>query len=250
MPDRVQFPSARGEPLVGRFERPAGERIGVALLAHCFTCGKDLLGARLISRALAARGYAVLRFDFTGLGESAGDFADTTFTSNVEDLVAAAAWLGRTEGAPALLVGHSLGGPAVILAAHRLAEVRAVATIGAPSDPAHVAHLFADALPRIEGEGEARVYLAGRPFTVSRRFLEDVREQRMAEAVRGLDRALLVLHSPQDSTVAVEHAARLYAAARHPKSFISLDGADHLLSRPADAAYVGEIVAAWASRYV
>jgi len=247
---RVTFPGSAGHELAGRLHRPLGRMRAWALFAHCFTCSKDLRAARVMAEALSARGVGVLRFDFTGLGESDGAFADTHFSSNVEDLLAAARWLGETHEAPHILLGHSLGGAAVLAAAGELPSCKAVVTVGAPSDPGHVAHLFADAKPEIEAKGEAVVQLAGRPFTVRKAFLDDIQERRLLPKVEVLDRALLVLHSPQDTTVAVEHAAKIYTAARHPKSFVSLDGADHLLSRPADARYVGQVVSAWVDRYL
>jgi uncharacterized OsmC-like protein/pimeloyl-ACP methyl ester carboxylesterase len=249
-PDRVTFPSHTGQQLSGRLVYPVGQPAGVALFAHCFTCGKDLGSAVRVSKELARRGFLVMRFDFTGLGESEGDFADTTFSSNIEDLVAAAAWLRDTHSAPSVLVGHSLGGAAVLCAAQQIKEVRAVATIGAPSDPSHVTHLLADDIETIERDGEATVSLAGRPFQVRQAFLDDVRQQSLVGHIAKMNAALLVLHSPQDVTVGIDNARQIYEAARHPKSFVTLDGADHLLSRRQDAAYVGEVVAAWASRYL
>ncbi|MCB9745771.1 MAG: OsmC family protein [Alphaproteobacteria bacterium] len=249
--ERITFPGALGAPLAGTLQHPVGEPRAVALFAHCFTCSKDLRAVRRIADALATRGFAVLRFDFTGLGESEGEFADTTYSSNVEDLVAAAAWLRGHVGAPSLLIGHSLGGAAVLSAAPQIPECLAVATIGAPSDPAHVTHLFdEEATARIQEQGEAVVRIAGRSFRVKRDFLDDVHQRCLTQGLGGLKRALLILHSPQDNTVGVDHARRLYVSARHPKSFISLDGADHLLTNPADARYVGEVVAAWADRYL
>ncbi|MCB9759868.1 MAG: OsmC family protein [Alphaproteobacteria bacterium] len=248
--EKVRFRNADGHELVGRLHVPPGPPRAVALFAHCFTCSKDLRAARRIADAMVARDFAVLRFDFTGLGESEGAFADSTFSGNVEDLIAAAGWLREHLAAPALLIGHSLGGAAVLSAAPKIAEVLAVATIGAPSDPAHVAHLFADQLDTLQEQGEAEVTLAGRPFRVKLDFLEDVHQQCLTGGLGRIGRALLFLHSPQDNTVGVEHAARLYKAARHPKSFVSLDGADHLLTRAEDAAYVGEVISAWATRYV
>ncbi|MFK7927989.1 MAG: alpha/beta fold hydrolase [Myxococcota bacterium] len=247
---RVTFPGSAGHELAGRLHRPLGRTRAWALFAHCFTCSKDLRAARVMADALSARGVGVLRFDFTGLGESGGEFADTHFSSNVQDLLAAAEWMGKTYGLPDILLGHSLGGAAVLAAAGDLPSCRAVVTIGAPSDPGHVAHLFAEARPEIEAKGEAVVQLAGRPFKVRKAFLDDIHERRLLPKVEALDRALLVLHSPQDTTVGVEHAAKIYTAARHPKSFVSLDGADHLLSRPADARYVGQVVSAWVDRYL
>jgi putative redox protein len=248
--ERLSFPNGRGQELAAALERPAGAPRAAAVFAHCFTCSKDLGAVRRLSRALRERGFAVLRFDFTGLGNSEGDFANESFSSNVEDLVAAAGALRERGLAPELLVGHSLGGAAVLAAAGQVPDCRAVATIGAPADAAHVTHLFRDALDAIDQEGEARVVLAGREFRVRRHFVEDVREQRLRERVGELGRALLILHSPQDAVVGIDHARRLFEAARHPKSFVSLDGADHLLSDPRDAEYAAVTIAAWASRYL
>jgi putative redox protein len=247
--ERVEFAGSTGR-LVGRLRRPAGRPVAWALFAHCFTCGKDLHAARRISEALAARGIGVLRFDFTGLGESDGDFADTTFVSNVDDLVSAAQYLEQVEAAPTLLVGHSLGGAAVIRAACRLPSVRAVATVGAPYDPSHTTHLLQPVEAELRERGEAELTLAGRTLRVGVELLADLGAQSIHDDLGRLERALLVLHSPQDRIVEVDHARRLYEAARHPKSFVTLDGADHLLSDPADASYVGEVIGAWVSRYL
>ncbi|MEQ6247654.1 bifunctional alpha/beta hydrolase/OsmC family protein [Sulfitobacter sp. HNIBRBA3233] len=247
---RISFPGHDGSPLAARLDMPAGPHLGTALFAHCFTCGKDIPAARRIADRLAATGIAVLRFDFTGLGHSQGEFGNTTFTSNVDDLVAAAAWLKGEGMAPDLLVGHSLGGAAVIAARARIDSVRAVATIGAPFDPAHVTRHFADALPAIERDGSAEVTLAGRSFTIGRAFVEDTSAARLEEALSNLDAALLVLHSPRDTVVGIDNATRIFVAARHPKSFVTLDDADHLVTRPADADYTAEVIAAWSARYI
>ncbi len=251
MPDtRLTFPGASGAKLVALLSEPDdGRETACALFAHCFTCSKDLKAAVHISRGLAEYGVTVLRFDFTGIGESAGDFADTNFSSNVEDLIAAARFLATERRAPSLLVGHSLGGAAVLQAAARLEAVRAVATLGAPYDPAHVAHLFSHVEPTIRAAGEADVTLAGRRFTITRQFLEDLEATRVDDRLRSLDRALLVMHSPVDGIVGIENAERIYKAAKHPKSFVSLDTADHLLTREDDARYAARVLAAWASRY-
>ncbi|MGV8964664.1 MAG: alpha/beta fold hydrolase [Cellulomonas sp.] len=250
MSERVQFTGASGQRLVGRLDVPDGPSAASVLFAHCFTCGKDSLAAARIARALTARGFTVLRFDVTGLGESGGDFAEATFSCDVADLVAAAAYLaGRGQG-PALLVGHSLGGAAVLAAAARIGPVRAVATIGAPSDPAHVTSLLGEAVPELEARGEAEVQLGGRTFHLRKAFLDDIREQPQLERIAHLGRALLVLHSPVDDIVPIDNARAIFDAARHPKSFLSLDGADHLLTRAADARYVGEVLASWAARYL
>jgi uncharacterized OsmC-like protein/fermentation-respiration switch protein FrsA (DUF1100 family) len=248
---KVNFDGAHGTPLSARLSLPPdGEVVACALFAHCFTCSKDLKPVVNISRALTQKRIAVLRFDFTGLGESEGDFADTTFTSNIEDLVAAAEYMGREFDAPAILVGHSLGGAAVLQAAAQIESVRAVATIGAPFDPAHVKHLFESSLEEIEERGEADVVLAGRRFTIGRQFVRDLDGQRMEQAIAGLGRPLLIFHSPVDQTVAIDNAALIYKAARHPKSFVSLDDADHLLLDQRDSLYVGSVLAAWAHRYI
>lgn len=244
------FTGALGEPLAARLEMPTGPVVATALFAHCFTCGKDSVAAARISRALAEHGVAVLRFDFTGLGKSGGDFANTDFSSNVDDLVCAADHLRDTLRAPSVLIGHSLGGAAVLAAARLVPEVRAVATIGAPADTAHVEHLFGPARAEIEARGEAEVVLAGRRFRIRKEFLQDIRRQDQLERIADLRRALLVMHAPRDELVGVENARMIYDAARHPKSFISLDGADHLLTDRKDAAYVAQVLSAWASRYL
>ena len=248
---RVEFEGARGQRLVGRLELPPdGVPRATALFAHCFTCSKDIRCAVQVSRALAALEIGTLRFDFTGIGESAGDFAETTVSSNVDDLVAAAAFLERELGAPSLLVGHSLGGAAVLLAAGRLPTVRAVATIGAPAETTHVRRLLQAELDEIATHGEADVTLGGRAVTIGQAFVDDLDGARLLDAVAALDAALLLFHAPDDRLVGMDHAARLYTAAPHPKSFVSLAGADHFLSRAEDAAYVGAVLAAWAERYL
>lgn len=247
---RIQFPGATGDTLVGRLESPDGEPTAYALFAHCFTCSKDLKAAGWISRALLERGIAVLRFDFTGIGESAGDFADTNFRSNIQDLIAAADHLRDAFAAPQILIGHSLGGAAVVAAARQISEAVAVATIGAPSDTAHLKETLLSRAPELESEEEAEVNLAGRKFRIKRQFLEDLEKDHMDRALGDLGKALLIFHSPIDTVVGIDHARRLYQAAKHPKSFISLEDADHLLTDQADARYVGEVLAAWAGRYV
>jgi len=246
---KIEFPGHDGGTLAGLLESPDAEPLATALFAHCFTCGKDIAAASRIARALVARGFEVLRFDFTGLGNSDGDFANTHFSSNVGDLVAAADWL-RSEGRPpALLIGHSLGGTAVLNAAHRVPECRGVATIGAPADAQHVAQQFACDIDSIERDGAAEVQLAGRTFTIRREFLEDIHATDASHLAQ-LKPALLIMHAPGDTTVAVSEAERIYTAASHPKSFVDLHGADHLLSRAADAEYVATMIAAWASRLI
>lgn len=248
--EQVSFVGAGGATLVGRLELPDGPPRAVALFAHCFTCGKDSVATARISRALTDLDLAVLRFDFTGLGESDGEFADATFSSNVADLVRAADHLRSTLAAPSLLVGHSFGGAAVLAAAEQLPEVRAVATIGAPADPAHVTDLFASDRSEIESAGEATVCLADRTFRVRREFLADVARQPQEERIASLDRALLVLHAPGDEIVGVDNAREIFDTARHPKSFVSLDDADHLLTSRSDADYAATVIAAWADRYL
>jgi len=248
---RLSFPGADGSSLKGLLNLPPdGEAVAYALFAHCFTCSKDLKAAVNVSRALTQQRIAVLRFDFTGLGESEGDFADTTFSSNVGDLVAASEFMERELEAPTILIGHSLGGAAVLQAAARLESVRAVSTIGAPFDPGHVKHLFTGQLDEIADQGAAEVTLAGRRFTVSREFVRDLDEHRMEETIGALHHPLLIFHSPIDQTVGIENAARIYKAARHPKSFVSLDGADHLLLDERDSLFVGSVLATWARRYL
>ncbi|EHP38162.1 OsmC family protein [Cupriavidus basilensis OR16] len=247
---RLQFPGSDGQQLSARLDLPVGPVRTFALFAHCFTCGKDVLAATRIAQALTAHGIAVLRFDFTGLGGSGGDFANTNFSSNVADLLAAADYLRQHHRAPSLLIGHSLGGAAVLSAAHGIPQAKAVVTIAAPSDPSHVVGLFGDQAARIEAEGEAQVQLAGRPFTIKRQFIEDVAEQKLLDSVAKLRKALLVMHAPQDDTVGIDNATQIFIAAKHPKSFVSLDGADHLLTRRADAVYVANTIAAWSQRYL
>jgi len=248
--ERFDFPNASGQTLAALLDSPAGEPTAYALFAHCFTCGKDIRAAKRIADGLTARGIAVLRFDFTGLGASEGEFANTTFSSNVADLVAAADHLRRIRRAPAILIGHSLGGAAVLAAAAAVPEVRAVVTIGAPSDPAHVTGLFKDHVAAIREHGEVDVVLAGRSFRIRREFLDDVAEQMLADKVKALRASLLIFHSPTDQIVGIESASRIFLAARHPKSFVSLADADHLLSRRSDSTYVANVIAAWAERYL
>lgn len=250
---RTEFPGSQGATLAARLDTPdtpGPAPRAWAVFAHCFTCSKDTRAAAHISRALAAAGFGVLRFDFTGLGGSGGDFANTHFSSNVDDLVAAADWLRSTHGAPALLLGHSLGGAAVLAAAHRIPDALAVVTLAAPFDPAHVTHQFGGELQVIAERGQATVTLAGRPFTITRAFLDDLGGQAQAERIRQLRRPLLVMHPPLDRVVGIDNAAAIFKAALHPKSFVSLDGADHLLDREQDARFAAGIIAAWASRYL
>jgi len=249
---KIEFTNANGEILAGLLETPSDTTpiARYALFAHCFTCGKDIAAASRISRALAERGIAVLRFDFTGLGNSDGDFANTNFSSNVQDLLAAAAKLEQDYQAPQLLIGHSLGGAAVLSAAHQLPSIKAIATIGAPATAEHVQHLFKDAMETLTEQGKATVKIGLREFTIKKQLLEDLDKHASTDSIAHLKPALLVFHSPVDTIVPIEQAAKIYQAAKHPKSFISLDQADHLLSRREDAEYVGTTLTAWASRYL
>ncbi len=246
---RSTFKGHDGNELAARLDLPAGPVRAYALFAHCFTCSKDLFAARQISQGLAQHGFAVLRFDFTGLGSSQGEFANTNFTSNVRDLVAAADHLREQFAAPSILVGHSLGGAAVLAAAGDIAEVKGVATIGAPADVGHVLHQFGASLDDIREQGRADVSLAGRKFTITRDFVEDAEGSRLEDRIAAMKKALLVLHSPIDQTVGIENAGRIFGAAKHPKSFVSLDNADHLISKADDAAYAAAMIAAWAGRF-
>ena len=247
---KVSFTGHSGETLHARLDLPDGPIRATALFAHCFTCSKDIPAARRIAGRLAAQGIAVLRFDFTGLGHSEGEFANTNFTSNVEDLRLAAAHLASTVGAPQLLIGHSLGGAAVIKAAPDIKSARAVVTIGAPSDPSHVSKHFAAQLENIKKTGEAEVDLDGRPFIIQRQFLDDITTSKLDDALKHLNAALLILHSPRDATVGIDNAAELFTGAMHPKSFITLDDADHLITRAEDAEYTADVIGAWAMRYL
>ena len=246
----VSFPGAFGTSLAARLDAPAGAPLAFALFAHCFTCSKESKAAATISGALAERGIAVLRFDFTGLGGSEGDFANTNFSSNVDDLVAAADYLRREHAAPSLLVGHSLGGTAVLAAASRIPEAAAVATLASPFEPEHVLGLLKESIGAIESRGDAEVDIAGRSFHIRKQFLDDIRAHKAGAAAAQLGKALMVMHSPRDAIVSIDNASRIFLAARHPKSFVSLDPADHLLLNRADAAYAGQLLASWAQRYL
>jgi putative redox protein len=248
--EKIEFPGHDGSPLSARLDRAPGEPRAFAVFAHCFTCSKDIAAARRISGGLAERGISVLRFDFTGLGHSDGEFANTNFSSNIEDLIAACRHLEAEFEGPQLLVGHSLGGAAVLAAAHQIPSARAVATIGAPADPAHVRELLSEATPEIEAAGEACVTLAGRQFRIRKQFLDDIDAQGQRERIAELGRALLVFHAPRDQTVGIENATSIFVAAKHPKSFVSLDHADHLLTREQDAAFVADVLSSWAQRYL
>ena len=247
---KVSFPNADGNQLSGILDQPDGGARAFALFAHCFTCSKNLKAASHIAHALTDAGIAVLRFDFTGLGQSEGEFADTSFSSNVADLLAAVAWLESEHEAPAILFGHSLGGTAVLQAAHRVPSAVAVATIGSPAEPSHVTHLLGDQQATLENEGVAEVDLGGRRFRLKKQFLDDLGEHDLPASVGGLRKALLVMHAPLDDIVGIDNASALFVAAKHPKSFVSLDEADHLISREADSRYAGRVLAAWASRYL
>lgn len=249
--EKVSFTNSQGEELVAWMEFPGDQRThNVALFAHCFTCSKSLTAIRHISRALTLQGIAVMRFDFTGLGESEGDFADTNFSGNVQDLICAADYLAEHYAAPSLLVGHSLGGAAAILAAHQLDNVQAVATIGAPSHPSHVTRLLQEDMAEIRQRGFATVDIGGRPFTIKKQFLDDLDATQFDQQVRSLKKPILILHAPFDKVVGIENAAHLYQLAMHPKSFISLDDADHLLSDKKHSLYAGDVIAVWAKRYL
>ena len=248
--ERLQFDGHSGATLAARLDLPEGPVRAAAIFAHCFTCSKDIPAARRIAARLAARGIAVLRFDFTGLGHSEGEFASTNFSSNVEDLVAAAEVLTGRGMTPQLLIGHSLGGAAVIMAAAKIKSARAVVTIGAPSDPSHVAHNFGGKLDDICANGSAQVSLGGRNFEIRKQFIDDIAETRLTDHLGRLGRALLVLHAPRDKVVGIENASAIFLAAKHPKSFVTLDHADHLLSREADAEYAAEIISTWSARYL
>lgn len=248
--ERFTFTGHAGHQLAARLDLPDGPVLATALFAHCFTCSKDIPAARRISARLAGAGIAVLRFDFTGLGHSEGEFENTSFSTNVADLVLAAEALARRGMAPSLLIGHSLGGAAVLRAARRIDSARAVVTIGAPFDPGHVLHNFGGALDEIEKNGVAEVSLGGRPVRIGKDFLDDVRAENLRDDIAHLGRALLVLHAPRDSVVGIENATEIFRAAKHPKSFVTLDDADHLITDPADAEYVAEVIVAWATRYL
>ncbi len=247
---KLTFPGSHGTQLAARLDLPAGEPRACALFAHCFTCSKDVFAAARIASELTDRGFAVFRFDFTGLGASEGEFANTNFSSNMADLLHAADFMRQMHEAPTVLIGHSLGGAAVLGIAGEIPEVKAVATIGAPSDAEHVIKNFGAHIDTIEEHGLAEVELAGRHFTIKKQFLDDVKGHTLTDRIAAMKKALLVFHSPVDDVVGVENAASIFGAAKHPKSYISLDNADHLLSRRADAAYVAEVLSSWASRYI
>jgi len=251
MPTRqkIEFPGSSGTTLAGLLETPDAAPLATALIAHCFTCGKDIAAASRIARSLVKSGYAVMRFDFTGLGNSDGDFANTNFSSNVQDLIAAADFLRAQNMPPSILIGHSLGGTAVLNAAESIPESRGVVTIGSPADAQHVSHQFACDIDTINNVGEAQVNLAGRAFTIKKQFLDDI-SNTSVERIAKMKKDLLVLHSPVDETVSVKEAERIYKAAHHPKSFVSLDNANHLLTRAQDAEYVANLISSWSSRFL
>ncbi len=248
--ERVTFAGHDGSTLAARLDLPEGPVLANALFAHCFTCGKDIPAARRIAARLAAQGIAVLRFDFTGLGHSEGEFSNTNFTSNVQDIEIAAQYMNERGMAPSLLIGHSLGGAAVLKAAANLSEIRAVATLGAPFDPEHVTHNFADALPEIITHGVAEVNLGGRPFKIGKSFIDDVAAGSLTPSISKLNAALLVLHAPRDEIVSIDNASEIFLAAKHPKSFITLDDSDHLITRPEHAEYAADVISTWAAKYL
>jgi len=248
--DRIEFKGALGENLSAKLDHADGDMKACALFAHCFTCSKNLKAVGHITKALSMHGISTLRFDFTGLGNSEGDFSNTNFSSNVEDLVAAAVYMEKNLEAPSILVGHSLGGAAVIHAAHQINTVKAVATIGAPADPVHVKENFSLKVDEIEQTGVATVTLAGRPFKIKKQFLDDLKSANMEDKIKNLNKALLIMHAPLDKTVGIDNAARLYAKAKHPKSYISLHEADHLLTEQVYSRYAGGLIAQWSDVYV
>ncbi len=250
--EKVSFKGAFGDTLSAKLDSPEGGQVkSWVLFAHGFSIGKDLKPIRTISRSLVKDGFGMLRFDFTGLGESGGNFSDTNFSSNCEDIRQAAKFLTDNYGPPCVLIGHSFGGTAALKIADEIPDVKAVATIGSPCDTSHIVHQFADQLEEIEEEGEAKVLLGGRPFVIKEQFLDDIENQNIAKEISDLGRSLLIFHSPQDRVVGIDNAAHIYSHAKHPKSFVSLDGADHLLLKnPADAEYVAHVLAAWAHRYI
>ncbi|MBE0422353.1 MAG: alpha/beta hydrolase [Lutibacter sp.] len=247
---KVTFKNAKGMLLAARLELPEKEPKAYAIFAHCFTCNKNLTAVRTIGKTLNEKSIAVLRFDFTGLGESEGDFEHTNFSSNIEDLYSAAQFLEENYRAPSLLIGHSLGGAAVIYASAKIPSIKAIATIGAPSNPEHVSHLFRSNIDEINQTGSALVCIGGREFTIKKQFIEDIQGKNLKQILDKFRNSLLIMHSPQDTTVGIENAAEIYSAARHPKSFVSLNGADHLLSNKKDSEYVGHVIATWADRYL
>ncbi|MCI2230044.1 lysophospholipase [Polaribacter sp. MSW13] len=250
MKEKIKFKNNQGQHLAALLEFPDEKIIGYAIFAHCFTCNKNLTAVRNIGKALNSKGIAVFRFDFTGLGESEGDFEDTNFTSNVDDLIAAADYLKTNYKAPSILIGHSLGGAAVLFAKHQIPSIKAVVTIGAPSNPSHVSHLFSGSVSKIIENGEAELSIGGRPFKIKEQFLNDIKSKKIEKVTVNLNVPLLIFHSPIDTTVEIENAAKIYKSAKHPKSFISLDKADHLLSNKEDSEFVGLMISVWSKRYL
>jgi uncharacterized protein len=248
--EKVSFTNPLGHRISGKLERPLHETNTFAIFAHCFTCSKDVFAASRISRALTSRGIAVLRFDFTGLGNSEGDFSNSNFSSNRTDLLSAYEFLSIREKAPELIIGHSLGGAAVLSAASDMPAIKAVVTIASPADIPHVEHLLGQKIDDIELNGEAEVSLAGRKFIIKKQFLDDVRSIDLSHKIQNLGKPLLILHSPEDFTVDIQHAKDIYVAARHPKSFVSLPGADHMLSEKRDSQYAAEVIQVWCQRYI
>ncbi len=248
--EKLTFTGHAGDTLAARLDRPNGPHLATAIFAHCFTCSKDITAARRIAARLSSMGIAVLRFDFTGLGHSEGEFENTSFSSNVDDLIAACEALDARGMSPSLIIGHSLGGAAVLKAAPMMESIKAVVTIGAPFDPGHVTNNFAQAIPEIVDKGVAEVSLGGRPFRIGKGFVDDVSEAALTSSIAKLNAAFLVLHAPRDATVGVENASDIFLAAKHPKSFVTLDDADHLITRPADAEYAADVIAAWSKRYL
>ncbi|MDP5171993.1 MAG: bifunctional alpha/beta hydrolase/OsmC family protein [Bacteroidia bacterium] len=248
---RISIPNREGLSLSAKLELPIGEHPqAYAIFAHCFTCGKNLVAARNISMALTLERIAVVRFDFAGIGESDGEFFDSNFSTNVQDLMDVAAWMEANYEAPQLLIGHSLGGAAVLHAAAEIPSVKAVATIGAPSEPLHVKHLFGAIEDQIKSDGQAEILIAGRPFTLKRHFIDSIESVNLSQRIHNLGKALLVMHAPGDQVVGIENARQIYEAARHPKSFLTLDGADHLLTQKKDSLYAGRMIGNWVSRYL
>lgn len=247
---KFEFEGSQGHALSARLDKAKGEPIAYALFAHCFTCSKDIFAASRIAKTLTENNISVVRFDFTGLGGSDGDFANTNFTSNVEDLVLAANHMRKHMQAPAIIIGHSLGGAAVLVAAKQIPDAKAIVTIGAPSDSKHVTLHFKEKREEIIATGEAEVCLVGRPFKIKKQFIDDIENQNMQEAISTLDKALMIMHAPLDQTVGIENAGEIFMASKHPKSYISLDDADHLLSRKEDAEYAANVIAEWAKRYI
>lgn len=248
---KIKFSNSEGHQLAAIIELPdKGEPIGFALFAHCFTCSKNLNAVRNIARALNDNGIAVMLFDFTGLGESEGDFENTNFSSNIEDLIDAASFLKNEYRAPAIMIGHSLGGAAAIFASSRIESVKAFATIASPSSPGHISHLLRSDIEEINKNGIAEVSIGGRNFSIKKQFLDDIKESKLNTVLHEIKKPILILHSPQDNIVGIENAAEIFQMAMHPKSFISLDGADHLLSKETDSLYAGDMIASWAKRYI